>query len=388
MIYIHIPFCGSFCTYCDFYSEVTGGRSYDGFVSSLCKEIETEKENIDKEVNTLYIGGGTPSVLPLSAFCAIGDLLGRDFSEYTVEVNPEDIVANGRSYIEGLTGLGVNRISMGVQSFDDKMLKWMNRRHDSDTALKAYGILRDSGVGNISIDLIFGIAHLDDDLWIRTVAQAVALKPQHISAYQLSVESGSALAGMVRTGKYTEAEESQCRRQYDILCSMLADAGYRHYEISNFAIPGYEAMHNSAYWRHVPYRGFGPGAHSLDVEGGNYIRSWNLPNLGKYVAYYGNSEGCGNEKKNTCHRDDSIALSDVRQSEVLNAEQIAIEKIMLGLRTDSGVCRDILDTVSERGRLETLIGKGMLVPVPDNPLFVRIPENFFFISDNIIADLI
>ena len=388
MIYIHIPFCGSFCTYCDFYSEVTGGRSYDGFVSSLCKEIETVKESIDKEVNTLYIGGGTPSVLPLSAFCAIGDLLGRDFSEYTVEVNPEDIVANGRSYIEGLTGLGVNRISMGVQSFDDKMLKWMNRRHDSDTALKAYGILRDSGVGNISIDLIFGIAHLDDDLWRSTVAQALSLKPQHISAYQLSVEPGSALACMVKKGKYSEAEESQCRRQYDILCSMLADAGYHHYEISNFALPGCEAQHNSAYWRHIPYHGFGPGAHSLDVVGEKYIRSWNLPDLGKYIAYYGNHEGCGHVKMKSCQRHDSIALSDVRQSEVLNAEQIAIEKIMLGLRTDSGVSRNLLDAVSEGRRLETLIGKGMLVPVPGNPSFIRILENCFFISDNIIADLI
>ena len=367
---------------------MTGGRSYDSFVSSLCREIEAGKGNIDKEANTLYIGGGTPSVLPLSAFCAIGDLLGRNFSEYTVEVNPEDIVIKGRSYIEGLTYLGVNRISMGVQSFDDRMLKWMNRRHDSDTALKAYGILRDSGVENISIDLIFGIAHLDDDLWRSTVAQALSLKPQHISAYQLSIEPGSALAGMVQKGKYYEAEESQCRRQYDILCSMLADAGYHHYEISNFALPGCEAHHNSAYWRHIPYRGFGPGAHSLDVEGGNYIRSWNLPNLGKYIAYYGNSEGCGNEKKNTCYRYDSIVLSDIRQSEVLTPEQVAIEKIMLGLRTDGGVSRDILDTVSERSRLEILIGKGMLVPVSGDPSFIRIPENCFFISDNIIADLI
>ena len=371
MIYIHIPFCGSFCTYCDFYSEVAGGRSYDSFVSSLCREIEAGKENIDKETNTLYIGGGTPSVLPLSAFYAIRELLGRDFSEYTVEVNPEGIVTKGRDYVRGLLDAGVNRVSMGVQSFDDGMLKWMNRRHDSGAALEAYDILRDAGVGNISIDLIFGIAHLDDSLWRRTVAKALALKPQHISAYQLSVEPESVLAGMVRSGKYSEAEESQCRRQYDILCSMLSDAGYRHYEISNFSIPGYEAKHNSAYWRHVPYRGFGPGAHSLDIVDGKYVRSWNIPDLKKYIAYYGTGD-----------------LSDIRQSEKLTPEQIAIEKIMLGLRTDGGVSHSILDKVSGIVRLETLLKKGMLVPVPGNPSFFRIPENCFFISDNIIADLI
>ncbi len=371
MIYIHIPFCGSFCTYCDFYSEVTGGRSYDGFVSSLCREIEAGKENIDKEANTLYIGGGTPSVLPLSSFYSIGNILGKEFSEYTVEVNPEDIVTKGRDYVRGLLDIGINRVSMGVQSFDDRMLKWMNRRHDSGAALEAFDILRDAGVENISIDLIFGIAHLDDNLWRSTVEKAVALRPQHISAYQLSVESGSVLAGMVRSGKYSEAEESQCRRQYDVLCSMLSDAGYRHYEISNFSIPGYEAKHNSAYWRHVPYRGFGPGAHSLDIVDGKYVRSWNIPDLKKYIAYYGTG-----------------VLSDIRQYEVLNEEQLAIEKIMLGLRTDSGVSHSILDKVSGRDRLEILIGKGMLVPVPDNPSSVRIPENCFFISDSIIADLV
>lgn len=388
MIYIHIPFCGSFCTYCDFYSEVSGGRSYDGFVSSLCREIEAGKENIDKEANTLYIGGGTPSVLPLSAFCAIGELLGSDFSEYTVEVNPEDIVTKGRDYVRGLLDVGVNRVSMGVQSFDDRMLKWMNRRHDSGAAIEAYDILRDAGVENISIDLIFGITHLDDNLWRRTVAQALALKPQHISAYQLSVEPESVLAGMVRSGKYSEAEESQCRRQYDILCSMLSDAGYRHYEISNFSIPGYEAKHNSAYWRHVPYRGFGPGAHSLEISGEKYVRSWNLPDLKKYMAYY-RTKGDG---RTQCSHDgqasDTVMLSDIRQSEILTPEQIAIEKIMLGLRTDDGVSRSILDKVSGRVRLETLLRKEMLVPVPGNPSFFRIPEKCFFISDNIIADLI
>ena len=215
MIYVHIPFCRSFCTYCDFYSEVASRCSADEqqkfgqFARALCREAALRADEIEDN-NTLYIGGGTPSVLPLYVFSDLLKVLaehghGGPFREFTVEVNPEDIVQKGEEYVHGLLELGVNRISMGVQSFDDGILRWMNRRHDSATAREAYRILEDAGVQNISIDLIFGLSQLSDDQWNETLDKALAISskgvlPQHISAYQLSVEPGSALAQLVDSG--------------------------------------------------------------------------------------------------------------------------------------------------------------------------------------------
>ena len=219
MIYVHIPFCRSFCTYCDFYSEVASD-CHDRYASALCEEIRSRASEITKEVNTLYIGGGTPSVLPLSVLESVVRTLesvghGGPYSEFTVEVNPDDIVRKGIGYVEGLLRLGVTRVSMGVQSFDDGILRWMNRRHDSAAARKAYSILEDAGVPDISIDLIFGMPQLTDDMWKDTLEKALTISsrgniPHHISSYQLSVEPGSALAGMLERGKWQEAYDEQC----------------------------------------------------------------------------------------------------------------------------------------------------------------------------------
>ena len=397
MVYIHIPFCCSFCTYCDFYSEIASSRAFGPFLNALETEIAARTGELSGSPDTLYIGGGTPSVLPLSAFSRIaGAVKGcqndrrYSFREFTVEVNPEDIVLKGPEYARGLAEAGVNRISMGVQSFDDAMLRWMNRRHDAASALKAYGMLRDAGIGNISIDLIFGVSHMSDSLWKETLEKAVSLHPQHISAYQLSIEPGSALSGMVKSGRYEEAPESQCSRQYDILCRILGGAGYHHYEISNFALPGYEAVHNSAYWRHVPYAGFGPGAHSLRIEGKasqervsgereRYIRSWNIPDVRKYIPYClsGGFSAYPEESADT----------GIVQTETLTPEQVAIERVMLGLRTDRGVESSCLESYADGPGLAKMTDKGFLVPASD-PSFLRIPEKHFFISDSIIADII
>ena len=238
MIYIHIPYCRSFCTYCDFYSEVASRCSaYGVYAEALSAEIAARDEEIRKNVNdpsgidTLYIGGGTPSVLPLHVFESVLDSLSRvggvnRFKEFTVEVNPEDVVEKGHSYVEGLLRLGVNRISMGVQSFDDAILKWMNRRHDSARAVRAYSILEECGLDNISIDLIFGLPQLSSDEWERGLDKALGISrtgrlPRHISAYQLSVEEGSALASLVADGKWKEASEEVCACQYESLCDAL-----------------------------------------------------------------------------------------------------------------------------------------------------------------------
>lgn len=401
MIYLHVPFCGSFCTYCDFYSEICrGGRAFNEYADAVLKEVNDRREEICMNmsapgaVNTLYIGGGTPSVLPLDVLSRIVGAVSQTerlslvterlslvteqlslvtepvevttptelFDEFTVEVNPEDIVEKGREYVRGLLALGVNRVSMGIQSFNDDILRWMNRRHDAGNAVKAFHILRESGVRNISIDLIFGISQLTDETWKDTIEKALELSPEHISAYQLSIEEGSALAKMVADGRYVEASEEQCRRQYDILCRCLGRSGYHHYEISNFARPGFEAVHNSAYWSRVPYIGLGPGAHSLTGD----IRSWNSQELP--------------------HRStDGSPATYSRTSETLSPEDIRVERIMLSLRTDKGLEAAELYSLADRAVINSLLSEGALEKQGGS---IRIPESRLFTSDEIIRELI
>lgn len=387
MIYLHVPFCGSFCTYCDFYSEICRSRqAFNEYADAVIAEIRDRRKELEMNmsaqdaVNTLYIGGGTPSVLPLDVLSRIVGAVSQTerlslvtepvevttptelFDEFTVEVNPEDIVEKGREYVRGLLALGVNRISMGIQSFNDDILRWMNRRHDAGNAVKAFHILRESGVRNISIDLIFGISQLTDETWKDTIEKALELSPEHISAYQLSIEEGSALAKMVADGRYVEASEEQCRRQYDILCRCLGQSGYHHYEISNFAKPGFEAVHNSAYWRRAPYIGLGPGAHSLT---GN-VRSWNSQELP--------------------HRSpDGSSATYSRTSETLSPEDIRVERIMLSLRTDKGLEAAELYSLADRAVINSLLSEGALEKQGGS---IRIPESRLFTSDEIIRELI
>ncbi len=344
------------------------------FADALMSEIRSRGCEITDDTNTLYIGGGTPSVLPLSVFERVLDALrssghGGPYDEFTVEVNPEDIVEKGETYVEGLLRLGVNRVSMGVQSFDDGILKFMNRRHDTATAVNAYAILENAGVGNISIDLIFGLPQLSDTQWSETLKMALDISsrgilPKHISSYQLSVEEGSMLAKMVERGIWSEASDELCERQYGMLCDALAAAGYNHYEISNFALPGYEAKHNSAYWNHVPYVGFGPGAHSFLKKGDGFIRQWNRPDLKAYTA-------------------DPLSI---REYEELTEDQLVLEHIMLGLRTSRGIPSDFLAAHCDPEALARALDSGHLVSASAGSR-LRIPESCFFISDSIIADL-
>ena len=436
MIYVHVPFCRSFCTYCDFYSEVASRcrkaedaqkqeALFEDFAQALACEVRSRAGEITDGVNTLYVGGGTPSVLPLSAFQAFLDALhsvghGGPFDEFTVEVNPEDIIEKGHAYVEGLLELGVNRISMGVQSFDDSVLKFMNRRHSADEAVRAYAILEEAGVRNISIDLIFGLPQLSMDQWRETLDKALSISsrgvlPQHISSYQLSVEPGSMLARLVEKGRWSEASDELCQEQYEALCSALSAAGYHHYEISNFAQPGFEAVHNSAYWRHVPYVGFGPGAHSYInpaeispdtlFRGSEYhdnlhssplhcVRQWNLQDLQAYLQAW-----------KSAHDYESGVLADlpsdpfvgVRESEILDEEQLVMERLMLGLRTSAGLPESFLREYCDPEALSQAIATGHLVPADDDLVssdsamrepHLRIPERHFFISDSIIADLV
>ena len=385
MVYLHVPFCRSFCTYCGFYSETCSksrqSELFNEYADAVLTEAEERKEEIrSNPLRTLYIGGGTPSVLPPDVLRRVVQGIrrvqgGTPLREFTIEVNPEDIVEKGDEYLAGLLDLGVTRISMGIQSFDDGILRWMNRRHDSARARKAYSIIRRAAghAGrdiDVSIDLIFGIPGLDLQTWERTVSAALSLgkdegfkAPDHISAYQLSIEEGSALEEKIARGECTEASDEDCSRQYRTLCGKLREGGYNHYEISNFAIPGKEAVHNSAYWNRTPYVGLGPGAHSLTIrDDGQQVRSWNtqvLPARGKTYS---------------------------REMEVLSDEDIRVERIMLGLRTSAGLPADELTLLAEKDALEKQTAAGCLAIGPDGR--ARIPEERFFVSDEIIGSLV
>ncbi len=385
MVYLHVPFCRSFCTYCGFYSETCSksrqSELFNEYADAVLTEAEERKEEIrSNPLRTLYIGGGTPSVLPPDVLRRVVQGIrrvqgGTPLREFTIEVNPEDIVEKGDEYLAGLLDLGVTRISMGIQSFDDGILRWMNRRHDSARARKAYSMIRRAAghAGKdieVSIDLIFGVPGLDLQTWERTISAALSLgkdegfkAPDHISAYQLSIEEGSALEEKIARGECTEASDEDCYRQYRTLCRKLRQEGYNHYEISNFAIPGKEAVHNSAYWNRTPYVGLGPGAHSLTIrDDGQQVRSWNtqvLPARGKTYS---------------------------REMEVLSDEDIRVERIMLGLRTSAGLPADELSLLAGKAALEKQTAAGCLAIGPDGR--ARIPEERFFVSDEIIGSLV
>lgn len=375
MIYVHVPFCRSFCTYCGFYSE--RACPTEGWVDEVCREALSRGAEIEASsaVDTLYFGGGTPSVLPLSYLARIADACGgRSYREWTVEVNPDDITPE---YAAGLHALGVNRVSMGVQSLDDGMLRWMNRRHSAAGAHTAFRTLREAGFDNISVDVIFGISGLSDTVLEATLREIVEWRPEHVSAYQLSVEEGSALEAMVRDGRYRELSDEGCSSQYYLICKLLRDAGYEHYEISNWALPGRRALHNSAYWTRAPYVGLGPGAHSLTHPHQRITTIPLHPQGAGGVNRLIGSKNAGNAPE--IRSWNSEALSGWKsESEVLTEEQIREERIMLGLRTAEGVDASL---VGHSGNSGSLVPSGI-------PGRVRIPEDKWFVADDIIAELI
>ena len=381
MIYVHVPFCKSFCRYCDFYSELCprkGPEEFDAYIDELCAEARLRRGEIINTagVKTLYIGGGTPSVMPLRFFYELTKALDfNHYDEFTVEINPEDVAERGTGFFRSLRDFGVNRLSFGIQSLDDNVLKWMGRRHDSGTAVEVFQAARDFGFDNISVDIIFGIGSwgtagsgaggFSMDSLSTTIDGILALGPEHISAYQLSVEEGSQLADDLKAGKYVEASDEECLKQYQLICSRLRDAGYGHYEISNWARAGKEAVHNSAYWTRRPYVGLGPGAHSLTIDRGTEIRSWNSRELSHWTS----------------------------SSEVLTPDEIREERIMLGLRTSAGVPIETLH------RADGTFAPGVFFsedyPIEHRPAGlevigdrVRIAEDHWFIADSIIAELI
>jgi putative oxygen-independent coproporphyrinogen III oxidase len=388
-IYIHIPFCSAYCLYCGFYSVKRLGL-IQGFTRAVIEEAVSRRGFFETGTlssgaatspYTLYIGGGTPSILDPGILSRIveriKELFKIDyFDEFTIEVNPDDITPESA---QRLLEIGVGRISMGVQSFIDRDLAWMRRRHNSAEAVEAYRVLREAGFSNISLDLIFGYSLLGLEDWRENLNRIVALAPEHISAYQMSIDRGSALYKMSENGQYEMPSQERCREQYELLQEVLSAAGYEQYEISNFAKPGYNSIHNSSYWSGTPYLGLGPGAHSftgefIDERGRRFAqRSWNKSNLTKYISAYEGSAILGSY--------------NIRGEELLNERELFNEKIMLGLRRVAGVDltdlnKFFLDKVTpEIERLE----EQRLIVVEGKR--IKIPQKNLFISDSIIRTL-
>ena len=280
-LYLHIPFCKRRCIYCDFFST-TQNEKKTAYVSSLCRELEMRKDYIGGEtIETIYFGGGTPSQLSQEDFISIFSHIYKVYNvepdaEITLEANPDDLTPE---YITMLRSLPFNRLSMGIQTFNEDMLKLLQRRHTADRAIHAFNNCRRAGFHNISIDLMYGLPGETLDSWQKDLEQAVNLHPEHISAYHLIYEENTALWKLREQHKVAEADEDLSVSLFGTLIDSLSAAGYDHYEISNFCKPGMYSRHNTAYWKGIPYLGCGPSAHSFNAE----TREWNTASLEGYI---------------------------------------------------------------------------------------------------------
>ncbi|MBM3184661.1 MAG: radical SAM family heme chaperone HemW [Bacteroidetes bacterium] len=328
-IYIHIPFCRKRCSYCDFHFSTTFSNYREELISAINREIELRKYELKESIETIYFGGGTPSLLTEEELSSILETIRNLFPinqevEITLEVNPEDVNLETITYWKIL---GVNRISIGLQSFKESDLKWMNRAHDLEQGFEAVNLLKKQGFENISVDLIYGLPGLTLLEWEQHLKQVIALNIQHISAYCLTVEKRTALNHFVKTGKLKTPSEDIQSEQFNLMLRVLNQNGFFQYEISNFAKPVYESKHNSSYWQNKPYLGVGPSAHSFDGK----TRRWNISNNTNYYKNVGTNESWF-------------------EMEILSKNDQWNELFLTGLRTIFGVSKTSL---SELGKLSS-----------------------------------
>ena len=279
-LYIHIPFCASRCIYCGFYST-THLDLRQRYIDAVCREMTLRPLPLDigRSIDTIYLGGGTPSQLTIGQlrqlFIYINKVYGSGVQEITIECNPDDITDQ---YAEALAQLGINRVSMGAQTFNDERLRFLHRRHTAAQVPMAVQRLRDAGIGNISIDLMYGFPGETLADWQRDIDAALALDVEHLSAYCLMIEEGTPLYELINKGDALNEELE--RQMYELLIDQMTRGSYEHYEISNFAKPGFRSRHNSSYWHDVPYIGIGAAAHSYNLRS----RSWNVANIQQYIT--------------------------------------------------------------------------------------------------------
>ncbi|MEA4983901.1 Oxygen-independent coproporphyrinogen-III oxidase-like protein [bioreactor metagenome] len=317
-IYIHIPFCKQRCTYCDFYKEIgSTDNQVDTFTDTLIQEIQLRKSYLNGDnIGTVYFGGGTPSVLNFNQFRRIFDEIHHVFNvdndaEVTMEANPDDLTD---AYLETLSSLPFNRLSIGIQSFNNKHLKIINRRHDAQQAKNAVINARKHGFQNISIDLIYALPGQTIEDWKKQLEEAFNLNVEHISAYGLTYEEGTALWKQRNKGLVKVTEDEVTLQMFNYMRLKMIEKGFESYEISNYAKPGFRSRHNSAYWQFVPYLGLGPSAHSFDGKS----RQWNIASVQKYIQ--------------------SISiLKPSFEKEVLSEQDFYNDFIMVSLRTSDGI---------------------------------------------------
>lgn len=382
-LYIHIPFCASRCIYCGFYST-TSLKLRQRYVDAVCREIEICPFPLPEGmgIDTIYFGGGTPSQLTIAQLHQIFDAIYKYNKVYpltpspltpeiTIEMNPDDVT---EVFADGLCILPVNRVSMGAQTFDDERLKWLHRRHTSQQVVEAMERLRDNGIQNISIDLMYGFPGETLDDWQRDIDAALALGAEHISAYCLSIEEDTPLWKLRMKNSEIREDEELERQMYEVLIEKLTTAGYEHYEISNFAKPGRRSRHNSSYWQDIPYIGLGAAAHSYTVPEGSSsetiaFRSWNIADINQYI--------------------EAIEQGKLpSEQEEIDEDTHYNDRITVALRTSDGLD---LRTLTERHRryclkeAQRFLEDGLL-KLSDNRL--SLTRKGLFVSDYIMSSLV
>ena len=368
-IYIHIPFCKTRCSYCDFYTG-TDETQMDAFVGALCTEARIRKDEIHESVQSIYFGGGTPSRLRSGHLEKIFDALQQHFTiestaEITVEANPDDLT---EAYLDRLSRLPVNRLSIGIQSFNDEELTFLSRRHTAREAIDAVKRCRGHGFENISIDLMYGLPNQTEAIWHYNLTQAIALNLPHISSYHLIYEEKTKMYSLLQAGKIKPVDEEVSTTLFAILIDRLTSQGYLHYEISAFGKEGYFSRHNSAYWTGEKYLGLGPAAHSFDGDS----RSLNIPSLTRYIK--------GIESGKLYREIEQLGLSEKYN-----------EAVLTGLRTMWGLDLTTLTTrVGEEfhryclQNAQKYLERKMLKVEGDR---LKLTRDGIFISDGIMSDL-
>lgn len=368
-IYIHVPFCKSKCSYCDFYSRVQTKHIQD-LVDALCKEIHLRATYLRKEhLSTIYFGGGTPSILTIQQLSAIFEAISQHWDiakcqEITLEANPDDL---SDAKLRQLASLPINRLSIGIQSLNDNELSILRRRHTASAAIQAVKLAQ-KYYDNISLDLMYGLPEQSISSWEYTISTVLALNIQHISAYHLTYEAGTLLERKRQEGIVKSVDEQMSLKMYETLVDMLASKGIVQYEISNFALPQKYSRHNSSYWEESPYLGIGPSAHSFDVSS----RQWNPADLNCYI------EGVQSDKP-------------YYESEILSVEDRYNEMIMISLRTAKGLSLAKVRTAFGDDVCAALLKKAQRYIdrqiMKHQEDFLALTAKGLFLSDGIILDL-
>jgi len=371
MIYIHIPFCKQKCSYCNFHFS-TSLNFKDEMIAAMKKEIFLRKDELqNKNLQSLYFGGGTPSILSGDEIKSLIDEVLKFFSfnadiEITLEANPDDL---DKIFLKQISNSSVNRLSIGTQSFFDEDLRLMNRAHNASDAEGSIKRAQDFGFENLSIDLIYGSPTSSLEIWKQNLNKTIALEVPHISSYALTVEPKTALEKWIANGKVSNPKEEDQNQEFYYMTDFLKDHGFEHYEISNFAKKGFHSRHNSSYWKYQEYLGIGPSAHSYN---GFDLRSWNVANNPQYIK-----------------RLNSNLLA--KETELLLPKDQFNEMIMIGLRTAWGVDMKSLKNKFKEDILEVFykeiqqkIADGILVKENNH---LKIPEKHWFMADGIASDL-